>query len=92
MVTPRVLSKTFVAIYWIALPLFVLIAVGGAFGATLAQPSVLSLWTVPVIGAAISALIIWRLVLHHRALAASRQIAKSDLELFSDAQESEKTK
>ena len=88
--TPRILSKTFVVIYWIALPLFGLIAIGGTLGA-LATPAVLSLWMGPVIGAAISALILWRLVLHHRALAATRQVARSDLELFSDAQESEKT-
>ncbi|TAJ55539.1 hypothetical protein [Brevundimonas sp.] len=90
--TPRLLSKTFVVIYWIALPLFGLIAVGGALGAGFADPPVASLWTAPALGAGISALIIWRLVLHHRALAATRQITDADLELFSDAQESEKTK
>ena len=89
--TPRILSKTFVVIYWIALPLFGLIAIGGTLGA-LARPAVLSLWTAPAIGTAISALILWRLVLHHRALTATRQVANSDLELFSDAQESEKTR
>lgn len=89
--TPRILSKTFVVIYWIALPLFGLLAAGGALGAALADPPVVSLWTAPAIGGAISVLIIWRLYLHRRALAATRPIARSDLELFSDAQESEKT-
>lgn len=91
MVTPRYLSQTFVVIYWIALPLLGLVAVGGLVGAALATPLEPSLFVVPSVSAALAVLIGWRLLKNRRALAASRPLSKSDLELFSDAPESERS-
>ena len=90
-VTPRYLSKTFVVIYWIALPVLGLGTVGGVLFAISAEPASLSAWNAPVASAAITGLIAWRLFKYQRALAATRPLSKSELELFSDAPESEKT-
>jgi hypothetical protein len=90
-VTPRYLSQTFVAIYWIVLPLLGLVVVGGLVGAALARPLDPTLFIVPAVSGVLSVLIGWRLLKNRRALAATRPLSKSDLALFSDAPESERS-